>query len=125
MRTITRFALIVAAFTLLSTLALAAPPKPERANKYFKVAGTVIQIDNKDRTLLVTDRLANKLYLIEVPEAVTFKITFGRYMRMTEPGFGDVNIGERIEIRCLRGATEHLARLEDGRSVIVLSASAR
>jgi len=124
MRTITRFASIVAAFTLLSTLALAAP-KAERANKYFKVAGTVIQIDNKDRTLLVTDRLANKLYLIEVPEAVTFKITFGRYMRMTEPGFGDVFIGESVEIRCERGATEHLARLEDGRSAIVLSAAAR
>ena len=124
MRTITRFASIVATFTLLSTLALAAP-KAERANKYFKVAGTVIQIDKKDRTLLVTDRLSNKLYLIEVPEAVTFKITFGRYMRMAEPGFGDVHIGERVEIRCLRGATEHLARLEDGRSVVVLSTAAR
>ena len=124
MRTITRFASIVAAFTLLSTLALAAP-KAERANKYFKVAGTVIQIDNKDRTLLVTDRLANKLYLIEVPESVTFKITFGRYMRLAEPGFGDVFIGERVETRCERGATEHLARLEDGRSVIVLSTAAR
>ena len=124
MRTITRFASIVAAFTLLSTLALAAP-KTERANKYFKVAGTVIQIDNKDRTLLVADRLSNKVYLIEVPEAVTFKITFGRYMRMAEPGFGDVFIGERVEIRCERGSTEHLARLEDGRSVTVLSAAAR
>ena len=124
MRTITRSASIVAAFTLLSTLALAAP-KTERANKYFKVAGTVIQIDNKDRTLLVADRLSNKVYLIEVPEAVTFKITFGRYMRMAEPGFGDVNIGERVEIRCERGSTEHLARLEDGRSVTVLSAAAR
>ena len=124
MRTITRFASIVAAFTLLSTLALAAP-KAERANKYFKVAGTVIQIDNQDRTLLVADRLSNKFYLIEVPEAVTFKITFGRYMRMAEPGFGDVNIGERVEIRCERGSTEHLARLEDGRSVMVLSTAAR
>ncbi len=98
MRTITRLASIVAAFTLLSTLALAAP-KAERANKYFKVAGTVIQIDNKDRTLLVAG--------------------------MAEPGFGDVNIGERVEIRCERGSTEHLARLEDGRSVTVLSAAAR
>jgi len=124
MRTITRLGSIVAAFTLLSTLALAAP-KAERANKYFKVAGTVIQIDNKDRTLLVADRLSNKFYLIEVPEAVTFKITFGRYMRMAEPGFGDVNIGERVEIRCERGSTEHLARLEDGRSVMVLSTAAR
>ena len=122
MRTITRFASIVAAFTLLSTLAFAAP-KAERANKYFKVAGTVIQIDTKDRTLLVTDRLSNKLYLIEVPEAVTFKITFGRYMRMAEPGFGDVFIGERVEIRCERSATEHLARLEDGRSIVLATAA--
>lgn len=122
MRTITRLGSIVAAFTLLSTLALAGP-KAERANKYFKVAGTVIQIDKKDRTLLVADRLSNTLYLIEVPETVTFKITFGRYMRMAEPGFGDVNTGERVEIRCTRGATEHLARLEDGRSVIVPTAA--
>ena len=122
MRTITRFASIVAAFTLLSTLALAAP-KAERSNKYFKVAGTVIQIDNKDRTLLVTDRLSNKLYLIEVPEAVTFKITFGRYMRMAEPGLEDVSIKERIEIRCLRGDRERLAALPDGRQVIALTAA--
>ncbi len=121
MKTITRLGSIIAACSLLSTLALAAP-KTERANKYFKVTGTVIQIDNKDRTLLVADRLSNKLYLIEVPEAMTFKITFGRYMRMAEPGFGDVKVGERIEIRCTRGSTEHLARLEDGRSVVLLTA---
>ncbi|HLF83357.1 MAG TPA: hypothetical protein VI837_04200 [Blastocatellia bacterium] len=122
MKTIAKLGSIVAAFTLLSTLALAAP-RAERSNKYFKVAGTVLQIDNKDRTLLVTDRLSNKLYLIEVPEAVTFKITFGRYMRMAEPGFDDVKIGERVEIRCTRGDTEHLARLDDGRSVVTLTAA--
>lgn len=122
MKTITRFASIVAAFTLLSTLALAAP-KTERAHKYFKVAGTVIQMDNKDRTLLVVDRLSNKLYLIEVPEAATFKITFGRYMRMALPGFEDVRTGERVEIRCTRGDRDHLARLEDGRSITTLIAA--
>ena len=121
MRTITRLGSIVAALTVLSTLALAAP-KTERSAKYFKVAGTVIQIDNKDRTLLVEDRLTNKLYLIEVPEWATFKITFGRYMRMAEPGFEDVRAGERVEIRCKRIGTEHLARLEDGRSAVTLTA---
>lgn len=122
MKTITRLGSIIAAFTLLSTLALAAP-KTERANKYFNVAGTVVQIDTKDRTLLVADRLSNKLYLIEVPEAVTFKITFGRYMRMAVPGLKDVRTGERVEIRCTRGDREHLARLNDGRSVTPLIAA--
>lgn len=122
MKTITRLGSIVAAFTLLSTLALAAP-KAERAQKYFKVSGTVIQIDNKDRTLLVEDRLSNKLYLIEVPEGATFKITFGRYMRMAEPGIEDVRAGERVDVRCKHGATEHLARLEGGRLAVTLTAA--
>jgi len=122
MKTITRLGSIIAAFTLLSVLAPAAPAS-ERANKYFKVAGKVIQIDKKDRTLLVTDRLSKKLYLIEVPEAATFKITFGRYMRMGAPGFEDVRIGERVEIRCKRTDTDHLARLDDGRSVTTLRAA--
>ena len=122
MKTITRLGSFIAAFTLLSTLAIAAP-RAERANKYFKVAGTVIQIDKKDRTLLVADRLSNKLYLIEVPEAVTFKITFGRYMRMAVPRIEDVRTGERVEIRCIRSSGEHLARLEDGRSVVTLTAT--
>lgn len=113
MKTITRFGSIIAAFTMLGTLGLAAP-KAERA-KYYRVAGTVIQIDSKDRTLMLSDRLSNKLYLIEVPEGATFKITFGRYMRMAEPGFEDVRIGERIEIRCARSSTDHLARLKDER----------
>ena len=122
MKTITRLGSIIAAFTLLSTLAVASP-KTERANKYFKVAGKVIQIDNKDRTLLVADRLSSKLYLIKVPDGVVFKITFGRNMRMTAPGFEHVWTGERIEIRCKRNDTEHLARLEDGRSVTTITAA--
>lgn len=122
MKTITRLASFIAAFILLSALAAAAP-KTERANKYFIAAGTVIQIDKKDRTFLVADRLSNKLYLIEVPEAALFKIAFGRYMRMAEPGFEDVRIGERVEFRCTRGSTEHLARLDDGRSAVKLAAA--
>lgn len=121
MRTITRFGSIIATFALLGTLAVAAP-KNESAKKYFNVAGRVIQIDQKDRTLLVKDRQSN-LYEIRVPEGATFKITFGRYMRMAEPGFNDVRTGERVEIRCKANKTEHLSRLDDGRMVTRLTAA--
>jgi hypothetical protein len=122
MKTITKLGSIAAAFTLVSTLALAAP-KAERVSKYFSVAGTVLEINKHDRTLLVSDRLSEKLYLIAVPEGVNFKITFGRYMGMAEPGFDDVYINERVEIRCMRSDKEHLARLNDGRQVSLLTAN--
>jgi hypothetical protein len=121
MRTIARYGSIIATFALLGTLAVAAP-KNERAKKYFDVAGKVIQIDQKDRTLLVKDRQSN-LYEIRVPEGATFKITFGRYMKMVEPGFNDVRTGERIEIRCKADKTEHLSRLADGRTVTRLTSA--
>ncbi|MEK6405832.1 MAG: hypothetical protein AABN34_02585 [Acidobacteriota bacterium] len=118
MKTITRLGLIAAAFTLaLSSFALAGS-KAERANKYFNIAGTVLQIDKREHTLLVADRSSAKLYLIEMPEGARFSVTFGRYMGMAEPGFDDVYIRDRVEIRCLRGDKEHLTRLEDGRSAI-------
>jgi hypothetical protein len=121
MRTIARYGSIIATFALLGTLAVAAP-KNERAKKYFDVAGKVIQIDQKDRTLLVKDRQSN-LYEIRVPEGATFKITFGRYMKMVEPGFNDVRTGERIEIRCKADKTEHLSRRADGRTVTRLTSA--
>ena len=122
MKAIRRLGTIAAAFALLSTLAIAAS-KAERANKYFTIAGTVLQIDKTQRTLLVADRASNQKYLIEVPEGATFKIVFGRYSQMREPGLSDVNVKERIEIRCFRGDTEHLARLDDGSSAIVITAA--
>lgn len=112
MKTIRRLGTIAAAFALLSTLAIAAS-KTEGSNKYFTVAGTVLKIDKTERTLLVADRASNQTYLIEVPEGATFKIVFGRYMQMRESGLNDVNISERVEIRCVRGDTEHLAFLDD------------
>ncbi|MEK6322762.1 MAG: hypothetical protein AABN33_13890 [Acidobacteriota bacterium] len=123
MKTITRFGSIAAAFILALSAVAPAAPKAERANKYFTVAGTVLQIDNKQHTLLVADRSSSKLYLIEIPQRATFKITFGRYMKMAAPGFEDVNIRERVEIRCLRGDREHLALLQDSRPVIALTAA--
>lgn len=115
MKTITRLGLIAAAFTLALSSVVLAGPKAQRANKHFNVAGTVLQIDQREHTLLVADRSSAKLYLIEIPEGARFKVTFGRYMKMAEPAFDDLYIGDRVEIRCLRVDEEHLTRLEDGR----------
>ena len=76
-----------------------------------------------ERTLLIADRASNQTYLIEVPEGAKFKIVFGRYMQVREPGFNDVSVRERIEIRCFRGDTEHLARLDESQSVIAVTAA--
>jgi len=122
MKAIRKFGTIAIAFAMLGTLAVAAS-KTERSNKHFTIAGTVLKIDKTDRTLLVADRASNQTYLIEVPEGATFKIVFGKYMQMREPGLNDVNVRERIEIRCVRGDTEHLARLDDGRSAIAVTAA--
>ncbi|MFY9608790.1 MAG: hypothetical protein WAU45_09280 [Blastocatellia bacterium] len=106
----------------LSSLALAAP-RAEAASKYYKVTGRVLKIDAKERTLLVADRTNDRLYLVRMPEGATLKITWGRYMRMAEPGFGDVFKKDRVEIRCFRPDAEHLAQLEDGRKAIKLTAA--
>lgn len=116
MRKFSRLGSIVAVFALLSSISFASP-SAERANgKYFTLAGTVVHIDSKERTLLIRERLSNKLYVVEVPDGVTFKITFGRYMEMAEPGFDDVLTNERVQIRCLRN-TDHFARLTHVRAV--------
>ena len=111
MKNIMRIGTFVIALTLLGSLATAASTS-KRASKYFTVAGTVLEINQADRTLLVADRASNQRYLIEVPDGATFKIVFGKYSQMREPGFSDVSVRERIEIRCVRGDTEHLALLD-------------
>ena len=123
MKAITRLGSIAAAFTLALSAFAHAAPKAERANKYFTVAGTVLKINKAEHTMLVADRSSAKLYLVNFPEGTTFKITFGRYMRMSEPGLEDVFIRERVAIRCLRGDKEHLALLPDGRPVIALTSA--
>lgn len=122
MKSIKRLVSIAAAFTFALGAVAQAAPKDQHQSKYFTVAGTVLQVDTAQHTLLVTDRSSSKLYLIEVPEGATFRITFGRYMRMREPGFDNVIANERVEIRCLRNGKEHLAVLPDNRTVTVLTA---
>ena len=108
-------------------LAVASPalaaPKAEASGKYVSIAGQVRKIDSRHRTLLVADRSTETLYLVNMPEGSTLKITWGRYMRMVEPSFGDVYTKDRVEIRCFRTDPEHLAQLENGRKAIKLTAA--
>ena len=123
MRTIAKLGSIAVAFTIAMSAVGHAAPKDKHANKYFTVTGQVLQINRAEHSILVRERSSAKLYLIEMPEGATFTITFGRYMRMREPGFKDVFVNERVAIRCQRNDNERLAQLPDGRSVIALTAA--
>jgi hypothetical protein len=104
-----------------ATISMAAP-KSERAGKYFSISGRVLQINEKARTMLVADTWSPKLYLVAVPKGETFRITFGINMRKTEAQFEDTHRNDRVLLRVVRSG-EHLARLDDGRQVVLLTAS--
>ena len=106
----------------ISSFALAAT-RAEAGNRYYTIIGKVLKTDARARTLLVTDRRNEGLYMVNVPEGTTLKITWGRYMRMAEPSFTDVYNNDRVEIRCFRPDPKHLAQLDDGRSAIQLTAA--
>jgi hypothetical protein len=112
-------ALAVTLVLAFATVAMSAP-KSERASKYLTVEGRVLQINQKARTLLVSDIWSDKLYLVSVPEGATVKITFGLNVR-DYAQFWDVSRNSRVRMRCIRTG-EHLARLDDGREVVVLTA---
>lgn len=115
-----------AALTLTLVLTFAAvamaAPKSERAGKYFSISGRVLQINEKARTMLVADTWSPKLYLVTVPKGETFKITFGMNMKKSEAQFEDTHRNDRVSLRAYR-SEEHLARLADGREVVLLTAS--
>lgn len=115
-------ALAVTLMLALASLAMSAP-KSERSSKYLTIQGQVLQVNQKDRTLLVSDYWSKKLYSVHVPKGETFRITFGMNMRIAEPEFKDVRRNDRVSMRCIRTDKEHLARLDDGREVVVLTAT--
>ena len=124
MNSITRRSISLAATIALalSSFALAAT-RAEASSKYYTITGKVLKIDEKARTLLVADRLSERTYLVTVPKGVTLKITWGKSMRMSEPGFAEVGKYDRVEIRCLRPEHEQRATLDDGRSAITVTAA--
>jgi hypothetical protein len=115
-----------AALALTLVLAFAAvaigAPKSERAGKYLSIQGRVLQIDQKARTMLVADSWSPKLYLVTVTKGATFRITFGMNMNKSEAQFEDAHRNDRVSLLGIRDQ-EHLARLDDGRQVVLLTAS--
>ena len=116
---------IAVAITLMLTFATVAmsAPKNERASKRITIEGRVLEVNRAARTLLVSDQWSKRLYLISVPKRETFKITFGMYMKTSEPGLQHVRKNDRVRVRCVRADKEHLARLDDLREVIMLTAT--
>jgi hypothetical protein len=113
-------ALAVTVILALATLAMSAP-KSERSTKYLTIQGQVLQVNQQTRTLLVSDYWSKKLYSVHVPKGETFRITFGLNSKIGEPEFKDVRRNDRVIMRCIRSEKEHLARLDDGREVVVLT----
>lgn len=115
-----------AVLTLTLVLAFAAvamgAPKSERTGKYLTISGRVIEINQKARTMLVADTWSPKLYLVTVPKGETFKITFGMNMKKAEAQFEDTHRNDRVSLRAFR-SEDHLARLDDGRQVVLLTVS--
>lgn len=115
-------AMSVTLMIALATVAMSAP-KNESSKRRLTVEGTVLRVDREARTLLVSDLWSKKLYLVNVPEGNSFRITFGMNMKTSEPQFRDVHTNDRVRMRCIRTDKEHLARLDDGRQVVVLTAA--
>ena len=116
------FALAVTLMLALASVATSAP-KSERSRKELTIEGRVLQVNKEARTLLVADTWSKKLYLVNVPKGSSFRITFGMYMKSAEPGFDQVRNNDRVRMRCIRSDNEHLARLDDGREVVLLTAA--
>jgi hypothetical protein len=116
-----RTAAVVLTLVLTFAAVAMAAPKSERSGKYLTIAGRVLQINQKARTMLVADLWSPKLYLVTVPKGETFRIWFGMNVK-TAAEFEDVHTNDRISAGC-KGGEEHLARLDDGREVVLLTAS--
>ena len=107
----------------LVTIGLAiGAPKTERAKSEFTVYGRVLKIDSKERTLLISDHWSKKLYLVTMPEGTRLKIFFGICQSYDSPTFDNVYQTDIVRVRCNRSDREHLARLDDGREMVVLTA---
>ena len=114
------FGLALSLVLTLASVALSAP-KNDRTSKRFTIAGRVLKVDQQARTLLVDDSWSDKLYLVNVPKGETFQITFGLYMKVSEPELWQARKNDRVRIRCFR-SQEHLAQI-DGRQVVVMTAA--
>ena len=116
---------IAAAITLMLTFATVAmsAPKSEQAGKRITIEGRVLEVNRDARTVLVSDVWSKKLYLVSVPKGESFKITFGMYSTIALASFQHVRKNDRVRMQCTRTDKDHLARLDDQREVMMLTAT--
>ena len=112
-----------AALTLTLITLTTTAPNASASTRYRTLTGRVLKINKKERQMLVADRSSKKLYLVNVPETATIRITFGRNTQLSAPGFKDVDRNNRVEFRVAHTEKEHLSRLYDGREVIEVIAA--
>jgi hypothetical protein len=109
---------------MLVTIGLAmGAPKTERARSEISLHGRVLKVDKKKRTLLISDHRSKKLYLVTIPEGAKFKVFFGLSRSYDYPTLDKVYKGDIVRARCIRTDPDHLARLDDGRQVVTLTAA--
>ena len=108
---------------ILALVTIATASVTAKNNKYMELKGKVLKVDEKNRTMLVADSFSDKLYIVKVPEGSIFKITFGIHRMYSEPGLRDVYKGDRISAFCKHSDDDRLAKLEDGRTAIVMVAA--
>ena len=97
--------------------------KIDRARTEFSVFGRVLNIDQKERTLLISDHWSKKLYLVTMPESARLQIFFGVNKSYNSPTFENVYTSDIVRVRCIRTDQERLARLDNGRQVVVFTAA--
>jgi len=99
-----------------------ASPKSDSKNE-INVYGRVLKIDSEQHTFLIADHWSKKLYLVTMPDGARFKIFFGIYRSKDDPAFANVYKNDIVQVRCTRTAKDRLAKLDDGREAIALTAS--
>src|SRR2546430_16131753 len=97
----------------LVTIGLAmGAPKTERAKSEITVYGRVLKIDNKERTLLISDHFSKKLYLVTMPEGARLQVFFGLCRTCDSPTFEKEYKSDIAPVRCIRTDQQHPARLD-------------
>src|SRR5262245_24986727 len=115
--------ILLIAIALITAGLSQAAPKSDRSKNEIDVYGRVLETDSKQHTLLISDHWSKKLYLVTMPDGARFKIFFGIYRTKDDPSFANIYKNDIVQVRCTRTAKDRLARLDDGREALVLTAA--
>ena len=114
--------ILLIAIALITAGVTTAAPKSDSKND-INVYGKVLKIDSEQHTLLIADHWSKKLYLVTMPDGARFKIFFGIYRSKDDPTFANVYKNDIVQVRCTRPSKDRLAKLDDGREALALTAS--